>query len=130
MHRKIVPLLPLLIVCPLITLSAFALAQEKACLIEGSMTMMGKKTEMKDCMENIGIAQAQFVEACNKMGNATAGMGGPPAKVTFMAACPPQPQGACEGLFKQPLTGYYYKRGEKSLASTKTSCVAQGGKWK
>jgi hypothetical protein len=127
MPQKIVTLL---IVCPLITLSTALLAQEKACLMEGSITMMGKKTEMKDCMENNGFPQAQFVEACNNMGKATAGLGGPPAKVTFMAACPPQQQGACVGLFKQPLTGYYYKREEKLLATTKTSCVEQGGKWK
>lgn len=127
MHRKI---LTLLLACPLLALSTAAFAQEKACLIEGSITMMGKKTEMKDCMENNGFPQAQFVEACNNMGKATAGLGGPPAKVTFMAACPAQPQGACEGLFKQPLTGYYYKREAKLLATTKTSCVEQGGKWK
>lgn len=114
------------------SLAAFpapSMAQEKACLMEGSFTFGAQKTEIKDCLQNNGVPQEQFVETCNSLGQATSALGGPPAKVTYMAACPPQPQGSCAGFFGQPMTSYYYKRDAKTLASSKSSCQAQGGKW-
>jgi hypothetical protein len=113
----------------LLSLSGPTIAQEKACLMEGSVTIGTEKTDIKDCLQNNGVAQSQFVETCSSLAQATAAFGGPAAKITYMAACPAQPQGACAGFFGQPMTSYYYKRDAKTLAISKSSCQAQGGKW-
>ncbi|MEO8023748.1 hypothetical protein [Polaromonas sp.] len=113
----------------LLALSGVALAQEKACLLEGSFTIGTAKTEIKDCLQNNGVPQTQFVETCGSLAQATKAFGGPAAKVTYMAACPAQSQGSCAGFFGQPMTSYYYKRDAKKLATSKSSCLAQGGKW-
>ena len=119
----------LFVVSSLLTVHGFSLAQQKACLMEGSFTFGGQKAELKDCLQNNGVAQAQFVQTCDGLAQATAAFGGPAAKITYMAACPAQPQGSCAGFFGQPMTSYYYKRDAKNLADSKTSCQAQGGKW-
>ncbi len=106
-----------------------ALAQHKACLIEGSYVIGADKTEIKDCLQNNGVPQAQFKQTCDSLAQATAAFGGPPAKVTYLAACPAPAQGACVGFFGQPMSSHYYKRDAKSLASAKSGCQAQGGKW-
>lgn len=110
--------------------SASAFAQDKACLMEGSFTFAGQKTEIKDCLQNGGVPPAQFKETCSGLAQTAAAMGGPPAKVSYMAACPAQPQGSCEGFFGKPMTSYYYKRDPQTLGQVKSSCTAQGGKWK
>lgn len=113
----------------LLALPGVALAQEKACLMEGSFTIGTVKTEIKDCLQNNGVPQTQFVETCSNLAQATTALGGPAARVTYMAACPAQPQGSCAGFFGQPMTSYYYKRDAKTLATSKSSCQSQGGKW-
>ena len=106
-----------------------ALAEENACLMEGSFTMLGQTTEIKDCMESGGVAKAQFVEACEGISNAAVAFGAEPARITYLAACPAGAQGSCKGLFGSPMTAYYYKRDAETLADTKKGCVAQGGEW-
>ncbi|SFU85215.1 hypothetical protein SAMN05216350_106192 [Polaromonas sp. YR568] len=110
--------------------SAGAFAQDKACLMEGSFSIAGQKTEIKDCLQNGGVPTAQFKETCTGLAQTAAAMGGPPAKVTYMGACPAQAQGSCEGFFGKPMTSYYYKREPQTLGQVKSSCIAQGGKWK
>lgn len=127
--RKNFTALAIILPALLATLPSLASAQAKACLMEGSITLGPEKTEIKDCLQNNGVAQAQFVETCNSLAQATTALGGPPAKVTFMASCPAQPQASCAGFFGQPMTSYYYKRDAKTLASSRTGCQAQGGKW-
>jgi hypothetical protein len=85
--------------------------------------------QIKDCLLNNGVAQTQFVDTCNNLAQAATALDGPPAKVTFMAACPAPAQASCAGFFGQPLTSYYYKRDPKTLAISRTGCQAQGGKW-
>jgi len=107
-----------------------ALAQEQACLMEGAITLGGKTDEIKDCMLNKGVPQADFKTMCSGMANVTANIPGNQAgTVTYMAACPPSPQATCDGLFHQPLKAYYYKRAVNSLKRMQTGCTAQGGKW-
>lgn len=106
------------------------MAENKACLLEGSITLMGVTTEIKDCMENNGIPKENFLETCEGIAGAAAAMGAPPAKVSYLAACPKGALGACEGLFGAPLTAYYYKKDAQELADTKQGCLAQGGEWK
>ena len=114
----------------LLSLSGAGMAQTQACLLEGSMSMGGKKIEIRDCMQAQGIPAAQFKEMCNGMSQSAAAMGGPPAKISYMAACPAAAQGTCEGMFGGPIAGYYYRRDAAALADTKQGCAAAGGKWK
>ncbi len=122
-------LLPLsLLTCIVFSHSVFA--ADKACLLEGEMNMMGKHMEIKDCLQNNGVDAAQFKEVCASIGGMSAAMGMPPAKITYLEACPKPAQASCEGFFGQPMTSYYYKRDADMLASSKQGCEMQGGKWK
>lgn len=105
-------------------------ARDRACLLEGNFSFAGQQLDIKDCLENNGTPKADFLETCKSLAEATVGMGLPPAKTTYMAACPAQPQGSCQGLFGAKMTAYYYKRDAESLTDAKNGCAAQGGKWK
>jgi hypothetical protein len=109
----------------LLSVSSLSLAQGKACLMEATFAIGTEKLEIKDCLQNEGVAQARFVQTCTSLAEAASG------KVTYMAACPSQPQGSCATtLLGGPTTSYYYKRDANTLAISKSSCLAQGGKWK
>ncbi|HJW54684.1 MAG TPA: hypothetical protein VJ577_05360 [Burkholderiaceae bacterium] len=108
---------------------AHAHADNKACLLEGSFKFAGKTTEIRDCLQNGGIDQKQFLEQCKGIAKIGAGLGAPP-KVSYLGACPANPLAVCEGMFGQPLASYYYKRNAQDLADAKSSCIAQGGKWR
>ena len=112
-----------------IVLSGSACAQDKACLLEGSLTIGAQTTEIKDCLQNDGVPQAQFVKTCTGLGEFAKATGGPSAKITYLAACPAKSQASCIGLFGKPMTSYYYKRDAATLADSKSSCKAQGGRW-
>jgi len=114
----------------LLGLAGASMAQEKACLMEGSYTIANEKTEIKDCLQNNGVPQDQFKETCSSLAQVPVAVGGAPAKITYLAACPVPAQGSCEGFFGRPMTSSYYKRDAKLLAQSKSSCVQQGGKWK
>lgn len=106
-------------------------AQDNACLLEGSFTLMGTTTHIKDCLQNNGVPQENFTKLCNNLANVTAGFpGGKAGTVTYMKSCPANPQGVCSGFFGQPMDSYYYNRDPKLLAETKQSCLKQGSKWK
>ncbi|MGE5486168.1 MAG: hypothetical protein ACM3PQ_00030 [Methanosarcina sp.] len=109
--------------------SAHAQAANKACLMEGSIKFGGKTTEIKDCMQNGGVPQERFLETCKSIAQMGAALGAPP-KVTYLDACPANQQAVCDGMAGQPVASYYYKRDAKDLADAKSSCVAQGGKWR
>jgi hypothetical protein len=106
-----------------------AVAADKACLLEGKLTVGGQVLEIKDCMFNAGVDGARFVETCKGIAEIGAGMGAPP-KVTYLAACPTAPQAVCEGMMGQPVHSYYYKRSASDLEDSKSSCLNQGGKWR
>ncbi len=119
-----------LYVITILAMSSQVMAEDKACLMEGSFTLAGETTVIKDCLQNNGVAQSQFKGTCESLAQTTTAFGGPAAKITYLASCPAQSQGICEGFFKQPMTSYYYKRDPKTLGSVKSSCQAQGGKWR
>ena len=119
----------LVVVSSLAIMVSPAFAENSACLMEGSFTMLGQTTQIKDCMESGDVAQEQFVETCEGISNAAVAFGAEPAKITYLAACPAGAQGSCKGLFGSPMTAYYYKRDAETLADTKKGCVAQGGEW-
>jgi len=123
----------------LLRLAAFSLflslggtvsAQTQACLLEGNMSLGGKRIEIRDCLQAVGIPAAQFKEMCGGISQSAAAMGGSPAKITYMGSCPAAAQGVCEGMFGGPMTGYYYRRDAAALSDTRQSCAASGGKWK
>ncbi|MES2056591.1 MAG: hypothetical protein V4564_11695 [Pseudomonadota bacterium] len=98
---------------------------DKACLIEG--TMMSE--QIKDCTQtSMSVPAAEYAAQCTSNTEAFKQMGGT-MKATVLNACPAKAQAACVGLFGQPATAYYYARDPKSLAATKSSCIAQRGKW-
>ena len=107
-----------------------ALASGKACLLEGSFTMMGKKMVIKDCMQNGGMPQAKFVQNCEGASQAAASMGGALAKITYLPACPAPSQGSCDKLMGGPLSGHYYLQDAQSLKAIEESCAAGGGRWR
>lgn len=113
----------------LLLVAGNAAAADKACLLEGSLKIGTQVTELKDCMYNNGIEKEQFLANCKGIAELGSGMGAPPT-VTYLDACPPNPQGVCEGMFGQPVHSYYYKRSDNDLADAKSSCLAQNGKWR
>jgi len=119
-------LIALSLVSSALTFSTFAFAEYKVCLIEGKFTVAGKKMEIKDCLQNTGVPQEQFKKTCNVLAKTVTASGG---KITYMAACPEQPQGSCAGFFGAAITSYHYKRDAEDLAIAKRGCEAQGGKW-
>jgi hypothetical protein len=107
-----------------------AQASDRACLLEGSFTLMGKTVPIKDCMLNQGMPAAQFVQNGQGVSRSAAALGAQPAKITYLAACPAAARGSCESLFGEPLTGYYYARDAQALKDTEASCRAGGCTWK
>ena len=107
----------------------FAAASEEACLLEGSVSMMGVSLEINDCLQNKGLAAAKFKEACTSMSKMYVPMGGQPAKLTYLDSCPTPAQGICENMAKQPLDSYHYSTDAGTLAGARASCSQSGGSW-
>lgn len=108
-----------------IALTGGAARADQACLTEGRMM----NEQIKDCSQTkMSIASAAYAAQCKETASVFAAMGGA-GTATVLSACPAKAQGACINPFGTPVTTYYYARGPKSLADTKTSCVAQKGKW-
>jgi hypothetical protein len=105
-------------------------AQEKVCLIEGNFNIGGQQVLISDCAENRTMSKEEFREVCAGMAEFTLAGETYKAKITFSSACPPAPQGTCEGIFGGAMNARYYKRDAKTLADTRKSCLAQQGKWK
>jgi len=105
-----------------------ALAQHKACLLESRFSMGGITTDIRDCIQaNNAAAQSGLKQSCEGTANAGVAMRLPPARITYLEACPAQPQGVCE----LPATSFhYYKRDAGSLAAAREGCPALGGRWK
>lgn len=120
----------LLILASLLAAPLLAHASDKACLLEGNFVMMGQKIVIKDCMQNNGMPQVQFVQNCQGASQAAASMGGAPAKITYLAACPTPALGRCDKLMGGPLNGHYYLQDAQALKDTEAGCKAGGGTWK
>jgi len=120
----------LLMLASLLAFPMLAQASDKACLLEGNFVMMGQKIVIKDCMQNNGMPQEQFVQNCQGASQAATAMGGAPAKITYLAACPAAPKGICDKLFGGPLSGHYYLQDAAALEDTAAGCKAGGGTWR
>ena len=64
----------------------YALANE-ACLLETNADFMGVKLDIKDCIQNAGMATADFKAQCEGLSQAIVSMGGPAATSTQKALC-------------------------------------------
>lgn len=125
------PLLPIFaLLLASLSLSAHA---AQACLIEGTYLKAGKPNAVKDCLEASGVSEAELKQTCEQItqtGAAIAQINGSPApRMSYLPACPPNPEGRCRGFMGKAMTSYYYKRGPADLPNTKQSCLAQGGTW-
>ena len=112
----------------LATAASPGLAQHNACLLENRFSMGGITTDIRDCIQaNNAAAQSGLKQSCEGTANAGVAMRLPPARITYLEACPAQPQGVCE----LPATSFhYYKRDAGSLAAAREGCPALGGRWK
>ena len=92
--------------------------------------MMGQKIVIKDSMQNGGLPQAQFAQNCQGVSQSAAALGGAPAKITYLAACPTPSQGSCEKLLGGPRTGFHHALAAQALKDTEASYKAGGASWK
>jgi hypothetical protein len=102
-----------------------------ACLLEGSVTLLGMTTEIKDCAQNDGrLSKAELSQYCEGLSQAAVQLGATPSKITYLPACPPASQGSCSGarIIPAGITAFYYKRDD--LAGVKSSCETNGGVWR
>lgn len=122
MQRKLLPAL-------LFVASANLWAEPNAaCLLEGKLTLAGQTTELKDCIHNRGLTAEQFKQTCEGIAQLGATLGAPP-KISYLEHCPQDWQGACNGLFGQPVEAFYYKRTTLDIADVQNGCTLQQGKW-
>ena len=105
-------------------------AKDVACLIEGSFTVLGTTSEVKDCMENKGgLTQNQFKQACEGLAQTSAMFGGPAGKVSYMGSCPIGPIAVCDDVPRRGLNSFYYKESpNRSASDLKKGCAGLGGK--
>ncbi len=99
----------------------------KACLLEGKGTMMGIKLDIKDCVQNAGLSEANFKAQCEGMSQAAVAMGGPAAKITYLASCPVPFQAKCDNTKTAKTIFFYYKRAADEAASLQSGCELMKG---
>lgn len=122
---------PITLLAASVLISSLAAAEDRACTIEGTLTVMGQSEYSKDCIElDAGADIAILKRACDGLAEAGKHFGGEAGKLTYSATCPLPAQGSCGPLMKQPLTAYYYARAEKDLPTVAQSCQMMGGTWK
>ena len=67
-----------------------------ACLLEAKRSVMGIPLDIKDCIQNAGLAATDFKAQCEGVSQASVAMGGPAAKITYLASCPVPFQAKCD----------------------------------
>lgn len=114
----------------LATAAAGASAQDRVCLLEGDFRIGGQQVLISDCAENRSMPEDEFRAVCAGMSQFTLAGETYQATVSFSSACPPAPQGTCEGIFGGAMDANYYKRDAETLEDTRKSCLAMQGRWK
>ncbi|MDR0633966.1 MAG: hypothetical protein LBF91_03200, partial [Azoarcus sp.] len=100
------------------------------CLIEGSFTILGKATKLKDCMQSSPREdEAGFKKSCEELANTTAALGGSPGKITYLKQCEKPAQGICKNFLGSGRDAYHYARTPKSLRTLPASCAHARGTW-
>ena len=100
----------------------YALANE-ACLLETNADFMGVKLDIKDCIQNAGMAAGDFKAQCEGLSQAVVSMGGPAAKITYLSSCPVPFQAKCDNSNTAKTIYFYYKRSADEAAGIQSSCL-------
>jgi hypothetical protein len=101
----------------------------EACLLETNATFMGVKLDIKDCIQNAGMAKNEFKAQCEGMSQAVVSMGGPAAKITYLTSCPVPFQAKCDNTSTAKTMFFYYKRSADEAAGIKSSCDLMQGNY-
>ena len=99
----------------------------EACLLESRGTMMGITLDIKDCMQNAGLAEENFKAQCEGLSQAAVAMGGPAAKITYLASCPVPFQAKCDNTKAAKTIYFYYKRAADEAAGIQSGCELMQG---
>lgn len=110
--------------------SGCVVAQDKVCLLEGNFQIGEQRVLISDCAENRTMPKADFRAACTGMSEFELAGETYKATVSYLSACPPAPQGTCEGLFGGAMDASYYNRDTATLEETRKSCLAMQGRWR
>lgn len=105
------------------------LLADSACLLETNTTFMGEALNIKDCIQNAGMPEAEFTAQCEGFSQAVVEMGGPAAKITYLAACPTPFQAKCDNSALAKTMFFYYKRSPDEAAGLQTGCEMMQGKF-
>ena len=106
----------------------YALANE-ACLLETNADFMGVKLDIKDCIQNAGMATTDFKAQCEGLSQAVVSMGGPAAKISYLSSCPVPFQAKCDHSNTAQTVFFYYKRSADEAAGLESSCGLMQGKY-
>ena len=98
-----------------------------ACLLETNTVMMGIELDIKDCIQNAGMAEADLQAICTGVSEAAVAMGGPAAKITYLSSCPVPFQAKCDNTNTAKAVFFYYKRAADEAAGLKSSCELMKG---
>lgn len=114
----------------LLAFSFNASAEDRACTIEGTLTVMEQRIHSKDCIElNADTDLSILKTMCEGIADAGKHFGGNAGTITYSATCPRPSQGSCANMAQQPMTTYYYAREEDDLPNVAQSCQLMGGTW-
>lgn len=107
-----------------------AQAQNRACVMEATITFMGQTVYSKDCMQAAPKeSEAALRRTCEEVAQMSAAMGGKPARITYLKQCPMPAQGICRGYLRTGRDAYYYARSADEVARLPTGCAQGGGRW-
>ncbi|MBU1618496.1 MAG: hypothetical protein KJ556_06420 [Gammaproteobacteria bacterium] len=101
----------------------------EACLLETNATFMGVKLDIKDCIQNAGMAANDFKAQCEGVSQAVVSMGGPAAQITYLSSCPVPFQAKCDHSTTAKTVFFYYKRSSDEAAGIESSCGLMQGQY-
>lgn len=99
----------------------------QACVLELKGDMMGIPLDGKDCVQNAGLSEANFKAQCEGLSQAVVEMGGPAAKITYLASCPVPFQAKCDNTKTAKTIFFYYKRAADEAAGLESGCGLMQG---
>lgn len=102
---------------------------EEACLLETNAVFLGINIEVKDCVQNAGMGKDNFKAQCEGFSQAAVDLGGPAAKITYLASCPEPFQAKCDNTQTAKAIYFYYKRSPEEAEGLKSSCELFQGKY-
>lgn len=110
-------------------LSGTHVLANEACLLETNADFMRVKLDIKDCIQNAGMATADFKAQCEGLSQAVVSMGGPAAKISYLSSCPVPFQAKCDHSNTAQTVFFYYKRSADEAAGLESSCGLMQGKY-